>query len=64
MTRNDIIAEYIKQNYPEILATTDFAIFQFRIACISFSDAVRKSIRSVDFSKLKETLKSLSKKER
>lgn len=60
MTRNDIIAEYVKRNYPEILTTTDFAAFQFRMACISFSDAVRKSIRSIDFSKLKETFKPLS----
>ena len=60
MTRNDIIAEYVKRNYPEILTTTDFAVFQFRIACKSFCDEACKSIRSIDFSKLKETFKSLS----
>lgn len=29
MTENDIIAEYIKQNYPHLLKTVEFTFFRF-----------------------------------
>lgn len=28
-TENDIIAEYVRRNFPEILETTDFAVYKF-----------------------------------
>ena len=30
MNENDLIAEYIKERYPEILQTMDFTVFKFR----------------------------------
>lgn len=60
MTRNDIIAEYVKRNYPEILMSIDFAAFHVGMACKSFSDEFRKSVRTIDFSKLKEKFRPLN----
>lgn len=60
MTENDIIAEYVKRKYPEILTTVDFAAFHVCMDCKSFSDAFSRSIRNIDFSKLKEALKHLN----
>lgn len=60
MTENDIIAEYVKRKHPEILASADFAAFHVCMDCKSFSDAFSRSIRNIDFSKLKEALKHLN----
>lgn len=60
MTENDIIAEYVKRKYPEILTSIDFAAFHVGMTCKSFSDVISKSIRNIDFSKLKEAFKPLN----
>ncbi len=53
MTRNDIVAEYIRKRCPEILETTDFAAFVFEMACKSFVDNFGKSIK-VDLKKWRQ----------
>lgn len=57
MSKNDIIAEYVKHNYPEILETTDFAIFSFQMAVRSFAKTFSEVIKKVNFEKLKEIRK-------
>lgn len=54
MTRNDIVAEYVRKRCPEILETTDFAAFAFEMACKSFVDNFEKTIKIVikNFSQL------------
>lgn len=58
MSKNDIIAEYVKQNYPEILATTDFAIFSLQMVVRNFtktfSKTFSKAIKQVNFEKVKK----------
>lgn len=54
MSKNDIIAEYVKQNYPEILTTTDFAIFNLSMAITDFAKTFLKVIKQVGFEKVKE----------
>lgn len=54
LSRNDIIAEYIKQYHPEILATTDFAIFNLHMAVTDFAKAFQKAIKQVGVEKVKE----------
>lgn len=54
MSKNDIIAEYVKQNYPEILSTTDFAVFSFQMAVRDFTKTFSKAIKQVNFEKVKE----------
>lgn len=53
MTRNDIVAEYVRKRCPEILETTDFAAFVFEMACKSFVDNFGKSIK-IDLKKLRK----------
>ena len=52
MNENDIIAEYIKEKYPELLNTTDFALYKFYCACRKVVDELKKTFRNIDFSKL------------
>ena len=54
MSKNDIIAEYVKQNYPEILTTTDFAIFSFHMVVTDFAKTFSKVIKQVKFEKVKK----------
>ncbi len=54
MSKNDIIAEYVKQNYPEILATTDFAIFSLQMVVRNFTKTFSKAIKQVNFEKVKK----------
>lgn len=54
MSKNDIIAEYVKQNYPEILATTDFAIFSLQMVVRDFTKTLSKAIKQVNFEKVKK----------
>lgn len=56
MTRNDVIAEYVKERFPEILTTIDFAVFNFKMACKSSVDSFEKAIKKIDFSHLQKTV--------
>ena len=62
MTRNDIVAEYVRKRYPEILKTTDFAEFVFEMACKSFADNFEKSIK-IGFEKLRKIVDDLNRME-
>ena len=54
LSKNDIIAEYVKQYHPEILATTDFAIFNLHMVVTDFARAFQKAIKQVGVEKVKE----------
>ena len=54
LSKNDIIAEYIKQYHPEILATTDFAIFNLHMVVTDFAKTFSKVIKQVKFEKVKK----------
>ena len=54
MSKNHIIEEYVKQNYPEILTTTDFAIFSFHMVVTDFAKTFSKVIKQVKFEKVKK----------
>lgn len=54
MKEDEIIAQYVKERYPEILRTYDFAIYEFHTACREFCDDFVRAIRKVDFTKLKQ----------
>lgn len=56
MTRNDVIAEYVKERFPEILTTIDFAVFSLKMACKSSVDSFEKAIKKIDFSHLQKTV--------
>jgi len=50
MSENDIIAEYVKREFPEILKTFSFASFRLRIACRNFADSCIEAIKKFDSS--------------
>ena len=50
MNKNDIIAEYIKERYPELLNTTDFALYKFSCACRKIVDGLKEAFGNIDFS--------------
>ena len=54
LSRNDIIAEYVKQYHPEILATTNFAFFNLHMAVTDFAKAFQKAIKQGGVEKVKE----------
>ena len=56
MRENDLIAEYVKENYPEILGTFDFAMFKLRAACRECGKAIAEEIKKIDFSGLNKAL--------
>ncbi len=43
-TENDIIAEYVRRNFPEILETTDFAVYRLHESLNAFGQELWDSI--------------------
>ena len=42
MTRNDMIAEYVREKRPEIITSADFAIFAMKKALEEFISGIKK----------------------
>lgn len=49
MNQNDIIAEYVRKNRPEILTSMNFAFFKCGMIFRDFADQCVKSIKDFDF---------------
>lgn len=64
MTENDIIAEYIKREFPEILNTVDFAKFKTSYAMTSFLKELEKKLGRIDFSRLQKIAEALNESEK
>lgn len=45
MTQNDIIAEYVKKNHPEIIASPQFAVFVIKKGIENFVNDLTKAIK-------------------
>lgn len=54
MSENDLIAEYIKQERPEILRSVDFMVFKMRHTLLSFAECFTQAMKNIDFDKLKQ----------
>ena len=54
MEENDVIAEYIKAKYPELLTSIDFAFFKIGMICRGFVNAVTESFKDIDFETIKK----------
>lgn len=54
MSDNDIIAEYIKERYPEVLTTADFALFKLEIACRKFANDFLESFKKIDLQEIQK----------
>ena len=52
MGENDVIADYVKEHYPEILETIDFNLYKLSYACRSFCESFSNAFKGVDLKKL------------
>lgn len=52
MNENDLIAEYVKERYPEILQTMDFAVFKLSACCRRIANEIIESLKNIDFVEL------------
>ena len=51
---NDLIAEFVKEKYPELLTTLDFAIFRISKVCQQIANDIFDSFKNIDISELKK----------
>lgn len=57
MSENDIIAEYVRKRYPELLNTADFVFFKCSCAIRKIINDFKESLKNIDFSELAEQIK-------
>ena len=58
MSENDVIAEYVKERYPWILDTIDFAIYKLKMQWKSMANEIKESLR-IYGDRLKDSTKRL-----
>ena len=54
MSENDIIAQYVREKYPEILTSVDFGLYKFSVAWRNIVSDLKEAFKNIDFSKLAE----------
>ena len=54
MSENDIIAQYVREKYPEILTSVDFELYKFFLAWRNMVNDLKEAFKNIDFSKLAE----------
>lgn len=52
MSENDIIAQYVREKYPEILTGVDFGLYKFSLAWRNMANDLKELFKNIDFSKL------------
>lgn len=64
MNENEIIAEYIKERYPELLETFDFTAYKLNAACRALRDEIVERFvevfSNIDLKKIAEQLEKAS----
>ena len=61
MSENDIIAEYVKSRFPNMLATADFGLYKMGVKIHETLNGISEGIKSIDWNGLKERLESVNK---
>lgn len=62
MRENDIIAEYVKNKYPELINSADFAFYKIAFACREFVVSFEESVKNIDFMELKKMVDEFNQK--
>lgn len=44
MTRNDVLAEYVRSRYPDIEKSLDFSLYSFGVALREFGKTCKKAL--------------------
>jgi len=60
MSENDIIAEYVKSRFPNLLATVDFGLYKTGVVIGETLNGMSKSLKNIDLNALKERLESMN----
>ena len=60
MSENDMIAEFIKEQYPELLDTFEFAIFRIQKHVEKMAKSIAEGIKAMNFSDLKKVLEKVN----
>lgn len=60
MSENDVIAEYVKENYPDLLETFDFAAYKLSAHVRKIGEEFAATISEMDFSGVKEAINKLA----
>lgn len=60
MSENDYIAEYIKEEYPELLETYGFVFWKIRRTAAECTNIALKDALKIDFSKLNEAVAKMN----
>lgn len=58
MSENDVIAEYVKEQYPWILDTIDFAVYKLKMKWKTMVNEIKESFR-INGDRLKDIAKKL-----
>lgn len=61
MSENDIIAEYVKSRFPNLLATADFGLYKMGVGISETMNIIGESLKDIDWKTLKERLESVNK---
>lgn len=61
MNENDIIAEFVKEKYPELLGTYDFAWFRLRKAALKMQSDIAEGLKEIDFDSAKKEVEKVNK---
>lgn len=54
MSENDIIAEYIRDKYPEMLGTADFALYKMALALRGVASSIVEAFQKLDLKELQK----------
>ena len=57
MSENEIIAQYVKERFPELSNSTDFALYKLGLSFREIVDDFKEAVKNIDFSKIAEQLK-------
>ena len=59
MSENEIIAQYVKERFPELLNSTDFVLYKLGLSFRKIVDDFKEAVKNIDFSKIGEQLKEM-----
>ena len=57
MNENDMIAEFVREKYPELLKTYDFALFRLNKTALNLRSNIAESLNKIDFESIKKEFK-------
>lgn len=63
MSENDYIAEYVKENHPQIIQTFDFGLWRAKKILNNSLQRIVENFKTIDFSGLSKALEDMKKQQ-